>query len=380
MSSFERTTVEMIVREVYAESGAQVYQLTSCPAINSNIYGEVPYMDASSRYLMFTRRHDSVGPSSLWRADLERRLLTKVAESPSGMRGYAVSPNHANFYHISVLSETSFEIVQTNFETLEERRWHFEGGPQPRTMGSLTPDERYFINSAYLGNKRFGILCFDLTQGTYETIWEQGEDLCNAHPQLEPGRGEDILVQHNRGAILDDNGRTLLLVGEMGGTLFLVGRDGSNHRTLPIGKPYTHRIQGHETWIGHTGEILFTVGGPREELIEQGNLLALRPGDAAPRVVAKGAYFDHPNASRDGRFFAVDTSPEARIIVGSIRTGRWRVLCESGSSLSVPQYTHPHPYLSPDNKWVILNSDRTGIPHVYAARVPDGLLEELDRD
>jgi hypothetical protein len=29
---------------------------------------------------------------------------------------------------------------------------------------------------------------------------------------------------------------------------------------------------------------------------------------------------------------------------------------------------------------VIFNSDRTGIPHVYAARLPNGLLEELDRD
>ena len=85
MSSFERTTVEMIVREVYAESGAQVYQLTSCPAINSNIYGEVPYMDASSRYLMFTRRHDSVGPSSLWRADLERRLTDAARSRPGRM-------------------------------------------------------------------------------------------------------------------------------------------------------------------------------------------------------------------------------------------------------------------------------------------------------
>jgi len=66
-------------------------------------------------------------------------------------------------------------------------------------------------------------------------------------------------------------------------------------------------------------------------------------------------------------------------VVGSIKTGRWSVLCESGSSLSIPQYTHPHPYLSPDNKWVIFNSDRTGIPHVYAASVPEGLLDELDR-
>ncbi|NLD73229.1 MAG: hypothetical protein GX649_10985 [Chloroflexi bacterium] len=379
MATFEQSTPEMIIRETYAPTGAQIFQLTSCPAINSNIYGEVPYMDAASRYLMFIRHHDSVGSAHLWRHDFERRLVTKVGESGRGMRGFAVSPNHSAFWYIDQLDGESYDIVRTEFETLEQTRWHFDGGPQPRTMGSLTPDERYFINSAYLGNKRFGILRFDLQAGTREVIWEQGEDMCNAHPQLEPGKGQDLLIQHNRGAIIDDTGRHLVLVGEIGATLYLVDINGQNHRTLPVGRPYTHRCQGHQTWIGKTGEILLTVGGAdREELIAEGNLWAVRPGDEAARVVAKGVYFDHPNASRDGRFFVSDTSPDARIVVGSIQTGRWEVLCESGSSLSIPQYTHPHPYLSPDNQWVIYNSDRTGIPHVYAARIPEGFLEALE--
>jgi len=74
-------------------------------------------------------------------------------------------------------------------------------------MGSLTPDERCFITSAYMGNKRFGILRFDLREGTREVIWEQGEDTCNAHPQVEPG-GTDVMIQHNRGTVLDDAGRS----------------------------------------------------------------------------------------------------------------------------------------------------------------------------
>jgi len=380
MATFEQSTPEMIVREVYPATGAHLYQLTSCPAINSNIYGEVPYMDAASRYVMFIRHHDSVGSAHLWRHDFERRLVTKVSESGAGMRGFAVSPDHSAFWYIDQTGGASYDIVRTDFATLEQRRWHYEGGPQPRTMGSLTPDERYFINSAYLGNKRFGILRFDLTTGARDVIWEQGEDMCNAHPQLEPGKGQDLLIQHNRGAILDDTGRHIVLVGEIGATLYLIDINGQNHRTLPVGKPYTPRCQGHQTWIGKTGSILFTVGGEtREELIAKGNLMAVTPGQGEARVVAKGAYFDHPNASRDGRFFVSDTHPAAHIVVGSIKTGRWRVLCESGSSLSIPQYTHPHPYLSPDNKWVIFNSDRTGIPHVYAASVPEGLLDELDR-
>ena len=47
--------------------------------------------------------------------------------------------------------------------------------------------------------------------------------------------------------------------------------------------------------------------------------------------------------------------------------------------MGFPQYTHPHPYFTPDCRWVIFNSDRTGIPQIYAARVPGGLLESLER-
>jgi hypothetical protein len=28
-------------------------------------------------------------------------------------------------------------------------------------------------------------------------------------------------------------------------------------------------------------------------------------------------------------------------------------------------------------KWLIFNSDRSGFPHLYAASVPDGMIEEL---
>ena len=59
-------------------------------------------------------------------------------------------------------------------------------------------------------------------------------------------------------------------------------------------------------------------------------------------------------------------------------TWRARVLREAGTRPGSPQYTHPRPYFTPDRRWVILNSDRTGIAHVCAARVPEGLLEELD--
>ena len=39
-----------------------------------------------------------------------------------------------------------------------------------------------------------------------------------------------------------------------------------------------------------------------------------------------------------------------------------------------------HAYITSDNKWVVFNSDRTGVPQVYIASIPKGFLEELQED
>jgi Tol biopolymer transport system component len=39
--------------------------------------------------------------------------------------------------------------------------------------------------------------------------------------------------------------------------------------------------------------------------------------------------------------------------------------------------THPHAYVTPDRRWVIFNSDRTGRLQVYAAAVPTELVAGL---
>ncbi|MEN6545844.1 MAG: oligogalacturonate lyase family protein, partial [Armatimonadia bacterium] len=137
--------------------------------------------------------------------------------------------------------------------------------------------------------------------------------------------------------------------------------------------------QGHQAWIGGTGDIILTiVPGLEPEFSEPGHLLFLHPGDEKSRVINAEYDYAHPNASRDGRFFVSDTYRDKLVVVGSIKTGNCRVLCETGSTFRGNQWTHPHPYFTPDRKWVIFNSDRTGTPQVYAASVPEGLLEELD--
>ncbi len=374
---------EAIDRETHPESGSHVVQLTSAPALHSNIYCENPYMDPASRYVFYQKAEESLGPWQLWRADLATRQTRLVAEDTEEILGCAVSFDQRFFFCDRRPAAGELEILRFDTTTLEEKVFRFEGAPDEfMSLGAIAPDGRFFYTSARLGtpaDHRFGIFRFDLQALRFDVIHERGDDLCNAHVQVEPSQGKDLLIQHNRGALYDDEGTMLKLVDEPWATLYLIDTDGGNFRQLPVGKPWTQPCQGHQTWIGATGEVLVSVVWDSvEQARRDGCLLKVRPGDEAATVVGRGYPYVHPNASRDGRFWVSDTWRDVGIVVGSIRTGRCRVLCESGESLGSPQYTHAHPYFSPDRRWVIFNSDRIGVPHLYAATVPDGLLEALD--
>jgi len=46
--------------------------------------------------------------------------------------------------------------------------------------------------------------------------------------------------------------------------------------------------------------------------------------------------------------------------------------------LTSAQHSHPHAYMTPDNRFVIFNSDRTGLCQLWGAEIPAGFLEALD--
>jgi len=370
--------VEFVPRETHPESGSQVTQLTSGTTIDCNIYCEVAYMDANSRYVMFTRGESAAGPYELWRADFGRGACGPVFSGADSLRGAAVSPDQRYFYCGFARRDLPTTVMRVEIETLQVERIALPGAPRIRSLGSAGPDGRTYIYGCMLDPRRFGIVRADLMDGSWLVIHEDPE-ICNPHPQIEPGRGEHFLIQHNRGCEIGPDGAYTRLVGDIGATLYTIDREGRKSE-LPVGLPHTARCQGHQCWIGSTGEVLLTVWhADTRDNLKLGNLLGVRPGDAAARVISAGHVYCHPNASKDGRFFVSDSrAPGHPIVVGSVRTGRSRVLCISGASIGRPQYTHPHPWFSPDRRWVIFNSDRDGVPRPYAASVPDGLLEELE--
>lgn len=386
--------VEAIRREVHPESEASITQLTSAAFLHTHIYPESPVFTPDSRYFVYSRFLSVDQPREYWVGDLvtlQLRRLTDPSTEPS-VHGPVVTPDGRWFVYVSVPEEVgdagAEPVLEVRRLALDDRESRsevvavLEGFQRPYPLGTISPNGRYYATSALRlfgsGERPIaGILVADLESGEIRSVHE-GDDIFNAHVQFEPGTGRDLLVQHNRGGILDERGTIVRLVGEEGATFYLIDRDGGNVRRLNIGRPYSRPVQGHQVWQGPTGRILSTLVRRPGDNPHEVDLVSIGVGDERPLEVARGWAFDHVAVTVDGRYFVCDVTPTATIVVGSVATGKVRVLCESGASLGRPQYTHSHPFFSPDARHVLFNADRNGLAHIYAATVPDGFLESLD--
>lgn len=178
-----------------------------------------------------------------------------------------------------------------------------------------------------------------------------------------------------------------------------VRRDGSGLECLY--QHDNHEFVVHETFLGQTGQLVYTVW-PR----------ALRVMDWRTRehrtIAECNAWHITPN--REGTAVLCDTNhPDDGIFVIDVATGTKRLVClsessnggsqwrssryalaedfaaaqsaaKSGRALSWmevgtdtvygPQWTHPHPSYSRDERSVVYTSDRSGHAQVYVAEIP----------
>ena len=139
-------TRETIQRPADPETGASIMQLTSTPAIHSSIYGECPWMDAQSRYVLLLRSPAAHGPFEVWRADLQQHLLTPVCGDVQSLLGAAVSPDQRYFFCLRATGpqsqarqwdERGMRLVRTDIATLEQEDIEMPDVPRPRSMGSV---------------------------------------------------------------------------------------------------------------------------------------------------------------------------------------------------------------------------------------------------
>jgi hypothetical protein len=361
-------------------TGSDIWQVTTEEFRQSNIYCEIPFCSGDCRFFVYERRNPKLsGRNKIELMVVELGTWKQYRlDVTVGMAGSAIS-HDGFFYYLKQTEVKALDLMRANLSKgTREKIYQIKDERGIISRGTVSADARYYAFGKRLDSdyRMFGILLLDLKKGTKMVI-DRDPFILNPHPQFEPGRGRELMIQHNRGGKYTPEGKRIRLVGPEGATLYLLSVPDGKRTELQVGKPYTTPATGHEVWIGRSREILLTVMADEDYEPHKGNLLAVSAG-APARMVAKGYKFNHVGVSRCGRFFCCDDwQGTAKLVIGSIQSGKTAVVCESKTSMGSAQNTHPHAYLTPDLKWVIFNSDRSGFPHVHAASVPEGMIEEL---
>jgi len=369
------------------ENGVVVHQVTDESALVDNIYCERSYCTPDSRWFVYQREVAPDGPSP-WQFTAEF-VACEFGTWQTRVLGrgysYAEIAGQGTIYYARSAAGAARELVRVNVATGEADVIPIRGGVRPYTGMGISPDERFLVYGVALSfePQMFGVEVVDLGAGERDIVCTD-PCICNPHTQFDQRDGRQILVQHNRGCRHDAEGNVLSWGGEDGTALFLVGAHDGRITPLAVGRPHTARCTGHQQWIGDTREIILTTGETERNGGAGGNLLAVRAGHA-PRLVARDYGFAHVHASVCGGYFCSDKMLTGEIVVGSIRTGKQAVVCNSGI-LTTQEFerdghtAHAHPYLSPDLKWVVYNALRDGRPQIHAASIPPGIIESCEHN
>jgi len=303
-------------------------------------------------------------------------------------------------------SEPEQDVVhRVNLRTLQrEHVTTVEGLPRSGNPQSVASAEDYLIYHVRRP-PTCEVYRVDLPSGDWTLIHEDPE-IINGHIQVEPGRGEDILFQQNRGGRMDSEGNIIKKVDDEGATHYLVARDGTRRRPLPVGPPHTSTCSGHSSWIGASGRILLAVawnmneaGDPEvapdwtlDERYSDSNLFIVASGDSEPTpFVAPDQRFFHVSVSRCGGYFVCNSVPNGRlgpteIVVGNSETGKYRTLIHDCACYAGSVWPCSLPYLTADLRYVVFRAKEDPSAEgyhgfqVYVAEVSEEFLASLGHE
>jgi dipeptidyl aminopeptidase/acylaminoacyl peptidase len=347
-------------------TGARVYQLTNHPSINHPTYFLQSSFTPDGQSLIFTSYR--TGGAQLF--EIFPYPNGEIRQLTGGPAIHPFSPAiHPDGRRIAFVR--GGEIWEIDRVTLEERRVAGFSGAQLGECSLGAGGE--WITAAVKQGSQQGLVAGRIDGSAFNLIPFPRTVI---HPQFHPIEEEWIEFS-----------------GDPAPRMHRVRRDGSGLECL-----YHHgndEFVVHETFLGGTGNLVFTVW-PR----------ALRTMDWTTREIRTITDFNawHITPNRAGTQVLCDTNhPDLGLHVIEAANGarhrlclseassqgtQWRKSCYAlaedfaaatagalswmempTDSVYGPQWTHPHPSFSPDEKLVAFASDRTGHTQVYVVEV-----------
>jgi Tol biopolymer transport system component len=346
--------------EVDDESGAEIFLLGGDARPADNIYGEQPYGDATGRRIAIRYYPLPDKPGGISILDLEDGSNHEIL---SGNPPFPAFNAWGEWLYYAQAVEGKNMLRRCNFLSLKVE--NVADLPPERggySYGTMSSDHRYYAVSVRPpdgGQPQVHLL--DLKTKEWSVLLDKPGYLAK-HEQFSRDGRNRVLIQLNK---MPEVKVVLLSELEIGG----------GEKPFPADQPYTLRPTGHEAWIGNTSSVFFSTAS---DATTKGNIWRGKVGDKMPQLVHEGKRFGHISVSRDGKYWIGDTSEEGvPIYIGSFESGRCKRAAFSRTENDGKQWSHTHPYLTANNKWLIFGARRNGHPQTHGAKLKDGWLETL---
>lgn len=361
-------------------TGLPIVQITAHGSINHHLYPLTCSTTPDGEWVIFASNRS--GTWQFYKARFPQGEIVQLTDEPRGVSGYS---GHLTPDGQELLFTASGTIRAVNIETLQERTIAVWEGASLGEV-NLSRSGQWLATAMKRGGRNY--LAIARTDGSRsEVILESPRTII--HPQFCPV--DETLIEYAQ---------------DPAPRMWLIRRDGSGNTCLY--EHDDHEFIVHETWLGDSSDLVFVHW--RFAL----KRMRLQPAEPVPLpsaiepIVALNAWHIAPN--RAGSHILCDTNhPDIGLLLIEVATGQWRTLCFpqascQGSQWALtryatqedfaragkedwalswmearvdtvygPQWTHPHPSWSADERWCLYDSDASGTTQVYACLVP---LEE----
>ncbi len=356
-----------------AQTGAHIYQLTNHASINHNLYFLTSSFTPDQGALVWSS-HRSGKPNFFKAAFPDGDIVQLTdADDVHGYSGVIAKDGTQLFY------TQADEIKAIHLETLAERTLEkFPGG----SLGecSVSADEKFIVTAM----KRDGTshITVTATDGSGGEVIYTSPTQTVIHPQFHPKHAELIAYS-----------------GDPAPRMWTIHRDGTENRQLY--EHGNHEFLVHETFLGAQNELIvthwpyalrrFSLETLQMQTIADFNAWHIASNRAGTKVLCDTVHPDiglrlvdvetgehtpicYPQSSSSGsqwktaRYALAEDWAAAQQQADREKALSWMEM--KVDTVYGPQWTHPHPSFSPDEKAVVYTSDVSGHPQVYVAEIP----------
>lgn len=353
------------IQRTDVRTGSQIRQATSHPSIHHPPFYYLPPFDDGMNRLFFVS-HRTGTPQIFCELRSARKLVQLTDRSD--LNEWSLHPAYSGKYVYYTSAHAGHRV---DVETLvEEELIRFPGPPicgagmVGGAMGttSLSRDERWWAITVKT-ERAAQLFVLDLETGACQMILERN---VIAHPEFHP-----------------DDPTLLRYAGPHTDRLWVIGRDGSDHKLAYQRDAAKKEWIVHETWMPGRRELL-VANWPH-------GVLGVDIDTGAARTVCRFNAW-HPMIDRTGQLMVADTNhPDVGLQLFNPLDGIGapRTLCYPGATnagahwmadhcpyddgpvdVYAPQHTHPHPNFSPDGSRIVYTSDAQGTAQIYEVALP----------